>query len=208
VPGNTTTVNTHQLVVQGPVLVLNSAKLNQATGFVFQQSSGDAGALVLQSGTVDLMKTASDANAASLTASSYLPLRTGSLTAQGTITVVPPATANGYMVSASGTYDAASSVHVIPASSIDVANSGSGVYAGQLMIFVTNNDLTATNKTGYASISLIKSPPDFDVVPISVHRNVNLGTLEIGKSAGGTDVVVLTDSDCGVSWKFEGATIR
>ena len=213
--GNTTTISTEQLEVEDPVLVLNSGKVSQSTGlYLAQAGAADAAALLFQGGNVELISTATAADAASYVASGYLPLVTGALTARanarvtGVVTVVPPAASNGYMCSARGTYGSAANVHTIAASAIDAANGGTGVFSGQLLVFVTNNSLTGTNKTGFATVSLIKSPADFDVVPISIHRNVNLAEFNIGRSAVGTDVVVITDADCAVSWKFEGCTIR
>ena len=206
--GNVTAINTEQLVVEDPLLVLNTDRISGTTGLYLQQQGGANVAVVYQGGNVALFNTPSDPTSGSLTVGSYASLAAGSAALQGSLTIVPPPASNGYMSSMSTSFTTAGTTHTLPASIIDAANAGTGVFAGQLMIWVTNSKLDATNKTGYATVSLLKTPPDFDVVPISVHRNVNLSQFDIGKSTSGTDVIVLTDSDCTVSWKFEGSTIR
>jgi len=212
VTGNTTTLTTEQLQVSDPVVVLNTGRLNQPTGLYMQTASSNVG-LLYQNSRLELISTATAPNSTSYATGAYLPMRVGNVIAgsanlTGTLTIVPPASSNGYMCSASTSFTTASTTHTIPASVIDVADGGNGIFAGQLMVFVTNYAKDSTNKTGYAAVSLLKSPPDFDVVPVSVHKNVNLGTFDIGKSVAGTDVVVLTDAGCSVSWKFDGSTVR
>lgn len=207
--GNLTTLETEQLVVEDPVIVINSGKLNQATGLYLEQASGNAAALVFQGGNVELITTATAANSSTYTPSSYSRLVAGDVVAKGNAAVtgvlsVQPAT-TGYMSSASGSFNAAANVHLIPLSAIDAAHSGTGIFGGQLMVFVTNSDTTANNKTGFALVSLVQTPADFDVVPLSVHRSAGLEDLAVGKATG--NVVVTTDADCSISWKFDGGLI-
>ena len=206
--GNVTSINTEQLVVEDPLLVLNSDRVSGTSGLYLQQAGGANVAVVYQGGNVSLFNTPSAANSTSLTVGTYAGLAAGPTSLQGSLTIVPPPSSNGYMSSMSTTFTTQGTTHTVPASIIDAANGGTGIFAGQLMIWVTNNATNATNKTGYATVSLLKTPPDFDVVPISVHRNVNLSQFDIGKSTAGTDIIILTDSDCSVSWKFDGSTIR
>jgi hypothetical protein len=213
VTGTTTFINTEQTVVQDPVVVLNSGRIDQPTGFYLLQGGTANVALVYQNGGLEVFTTGTAANAASYAVGAYQRLRVGDIAAgaaslAGRLTVVPAAAANGYMCSMAESYSAVNSVHSIAVSTIDAADAGAGIFAGQLMIFVTNGATDGTNKTGYASVSLLKSPPDFDVVPISIHRNVNLAQFDVGRSNGGDAVIVVTDPGCRVSWKFDGNTIR
>lgn len=206
--GNTTQIMTEQLIVEDPVLVLNSERLAQPTGLYLQQTNNANVALLYQNGNLEFFSTGTQPNATSYGVASYLPVHVGNAYIDGTVTVVPRATSNGYMSTAASAFTAVSSSHTIPASAIDGTSGAFGIFAGQLMVFVTNYKRDATNKTGYAAVSLLKTPPDFDVVPISVHKNINLDTFDIGKSTTGNNIVVLTDADCSVSWKFDGSTIR
>ncbi len=218
VMGNTTSLDTDQLVVEDPVVVINSSRIASPTGLYMMQNDTSNLAVLYQNGNIELISTPTAANSASYTATTYLPLHCGPLTATaallgntalvGKLTVTPPAATDGYMTSMSGAYDVAAATHTISAASMDATSGGTGIFSGQLMVFVTNGATDGTNKTGCAIVSLIKSPPDFDVVPVSVHRNVNLTTFDVAKSTAGSNVIIVTDSDCSVSWKFEGATVR
>lgn len=130
---------------------------------------------------------------------------TGNVDVTGNLALKPPQDATGILAS-TGTYDVAANTHVIVPESIDSADGGLGVLAGQLTLYVSNSDKTATNKSGYALTSILKSPAEFELVPLFIHKNKNLSQLDVGIYEG--NVRVETDADCSVSWKFEGSTIR
>ena len=119
------------------------------------------------------------------------------------LTIIP--VDNGCMAS-SAAFGSVSNTHTISSSQIDVACGGSGMFVGELKVFVTNGSTTGSNKSGFAAVSIMQTPAGFDVVPIVVHKNTNLATFQVGK--GGTDVIVSTDAGCSVSWKFDGCVVR
>lgn len=139
-----------------------------------------------------------------LMANAFATTMEGNVSVAGTLAVVPTGNTTGCMTT-TGAYDSAGNTHYIVPSDIDTVDGGEGSIAGQLAVYVSNFE-QATNKTGYAITSILKSPAEFELVPLFVHKNVNLTTFQLGIFEN--KVRVNTDSDCSVSWKFDGSTVR
>ena len=78
ISGTTTTINTQQLTVADPVVVVNSGSLNQPSGVYIHQASGPNVAVLVQNSAVEFVSTTANANAASFTGD-FMPLRAGNV---------------------------------------------------------------------------------------------------------------------------------
>lgn len=233
VSGTTTTLNTEQLTVQDPVVVLNTGALNQASGVYVLQPTGPNVAVVVQNNAVEFLSTSSQANATSFTGS-FATLRAGNVNASslttGTSTLTEASGAlllqrgGANVLSANGSHtilegnvsikpvgvghvrsvggSSAGNAHTILSSQLDTKYNGTGTFGGQLLTYITGPG----GKSGFAMSSILKSSVEFELVPLLVHRNANLSTLNLGVFQG--NVRVETDASCQVFWTFDGALVN
>jgi hypothetical protein len=77
VSGTTTTIDTQQLSVADPVVVINSGGLDRASGVYIRQPSGPNVAVIHRNANVEFFMTSSDANAVTFDAESFANVRFG-----------------------------------------------------------------------------------------------------------------------------------
>ena len=80
VQGTTTTLNTDQMTVEDPILVLNSGGINQQTGIFMRQATGANVCIAYQNNKIELFNTLSPSSATTLATSSYADVRANSFT--------------------------------------------------------------------------------------------------------------------------------
>jgi hypothetical protein len=226
VAGNTTTLNTEQLTVADPVVVPNSAGLNQPSGVYIRQATGPNVAVVVQNNAVDFLATTANATSTSF-AGAYMPVRVQSVsmgnstltetsnilqlqknganvlvsdasvtTLTGNVRIQPVSV--GQLRSVGG--GSVGSTHTITPAQLDTVYGGSGTFGGHVGVFVSGPG----GSTGYALSSLLKSSTAFEVVPLLVHKS-GLTTLALGMYQA--NVRIDTDAGCTVFWTFEGAVV-